>query len=124
MSEKIVRNAKAGSIARSTMHTACSAYSCAVSAVSSPSGGPVNALNRRGRDWSDIPLSRRVDCDTLAALNAFRAKRGRAGETVLLRALDALQGARYIELAEGRAANESFVYGWLAHRLGNVEGQI
>ncbi|MGB3723901.1 MAG: glycosyl hydrolase 108 family protein [Pacificimonas sp.] len=80
----------------------------------------LNALNRRGRDWQDIPLSRRVDCETLSALNAFRAKRGVAGQTVLLRALDALQGARYIELAEGRAANESFVYGWLAHRIANV----
>ncbi len=84
----------------------------------------LNALNRRGRDWPDVPLTRRIDEATLAALSAFSKRRGAAGEAVLLRALDALQGARYIELAEGRAANESFVYGWLAHRLGNVEGQI
>ena len=80
----------------------------------------LNALNRRGRDWPDISLTRRIDAGTLAALRAFRDKRGAAGETVLLRALDALQGARYIELAEGRAANESFVYGWLANRLNNA----
>ena len=65
-------------------------------------------------------LSRHVDEATLAALRSFIARRGQGGERVLVRALDALQGARYIELAEGRAANESFVYGWLAHRLGNA----
>jgi lysozyme family protein len=80
----------------------------------------LNALNRQGRDWADIPLTRQVDAATLAALSAFRTRRGPAGETVLLRALDALQGARYIDLAEARAANESFVYGWLANRIGNV----
>ncbi|MEM8826933.1 MAG: glycosyl hydrolase 108 family protein [Pseudomonadota bacterium] len=82
----------------------------------------LNALNRRGRDWADLALTRRIDTATLSALAAFRAKRGSRGEEVLLRALDALQGARYIELAEGRPANESFVYGWLTHRLGNVAG--
>ncbi|MGB7406683.1 MAG: glycosyl hydrolase 108 family protein [Pacificimonas sp.] len=80
----------------------------------------LNALNRRGRDWGDIALSRRIDRPTLAALAAFRRRRGPRGEEVLVRALDALQGTRYIELAEGRAANESFVYGWLANRLGNA----
>ena len=35
-----------------------------------------------------------------------------------LRALDALQGERYIRLAERRPANEAFLYGWLANRIG------
>lgn len=26
---------------------------------------------------------------------------------------DVLQGARYLELAEGRSANRAFLYGWL-----------
>ncbi|MBV7256617.1 hypothetical protein KCG44_07445 [Pacificimonas sp. WHA3] len=82
----------------------------------------LNALNRKGRDWADVDLTRRVDDATRGALSAFLRKRGTRGETVLVRALDALQGARYIELAEGRPANESFVYGWLANRLGNVDG--
>lgn len=83
----------------------------------------LNALNRRGRDWPDLALTRRIDAATLNALAAFARKRGASGETVLVRALDALQGSRYIELAEGRAANESFVYGWLAQRLGNSGGE-
>jgi hypothetical protein len=36
-----------------------------------------------------------------------------------MRALEALQGERYLRLAEKRPANESFLYGWLANRLGS-----
>jgi hypothetical protein len=38
---------------------------------------------------------------------------------VLLRALEALQGERYLRLAERRPANEAFLYGWLANRIGS-----
>ena len=56
---------------------------------------------------------------TLAALDAFLERGGKdSGETVLLRALEALQGERYLRLAERRPANEAFLYGWLANRIG------
>jgi hypothetical protein len=42
-----------------------------------------------------------------------------SGEIVLLRALEALQGERYLRLAERRPANEAFLYGWLANRIGS-----
>jgi lysozyme family protein len=80
----------------------------------------LNALNRRGRDWADIAVDRSIGPGTLAALRRFLAVRGASGEDVLLKALNALQGARYIELAEGRSANESFLYGWLDARVGAV----
>jgi hypothetical protein len=51
-------------------------------------------------------------------VKAYLRVRGASGETVLVRALDALQGARYVSLAETRPANEAFLYGWLANRLG------
>jgi hypothetical protein len=54
----------------------------------------------------------------ITALAAFLARRGDAGETVLLKAIEALQGERYLDLAERRPANEAFLYGWLANRLG------
>ncbi len=82
----------------------------------------LNALNRQGREWPDVLLSRKVDGPTLTALQALRARRGATGEQVLLKALDALQGARYIEIAEARAAQESFVFGWLDKRLGALNG--
>ncbi len=39
---------------------------------------------------------------------------------MLLRALEALQGERYLRLAERRPANEAFLYGWLANRIGET----
>lgn len=79
----------------------------------------LTALNRNGRDYPDLTPDGRIGAVTLAALDAFLAIRGKAsGETVLLRALEALQGERYLRLAERRPANEAFLYGWLANRIG------
>jgi len=81
----------------------------------------LTALNRNAGDYPDlVPDGRIGDC-TLAALDAFLRLRGQAsGETVLLRALEALQGERYLRLAERRPANETFLYGWLANRIGET----
>ena len=79
----------------------------------------LSALNRDRRDYSDLIPDGRIGPATLAALDSFLKLRGKTGgETVLLRALDALQGERYIRLAERRPANEAFLYGWLANRIG------
>jgi lysozyme family protein len=79
----------------------------------------LNALNRGARDYDDITPDGRIGPATLAALDGFLGRRGRAGEAVLLKALEALQGERYVHLAELRPANEAFVYGWLANRIGS-----
>lgn len=78
----------------------------------------LNALNRNGADYPDIAVDRAIGSATVAALQRFLACRGRLGEVVLLKAIEALQGERYIRLAEDRPANEAFLYGWLANRLG------
>lgn len=79
----------------------------------------LTALNRNGNDYADLTPDGRLGPVTLGALDAFFASRGtRSGEAVLLRALEALQGERYIRLAERRPANEAFFYGWLANRVG------
>ena len=81
----------------------------------------LTALNRNGSDYPDLVPDGRIGEVTLAALDAFFAVRGqRSGETVLLRALEALQGERYLRLAERRPANEAFLYGWLANRIGEL----
>jgi lysozyme family protein len=79
----------------------------------------LNALNRGARDYPDLARDDVIGARTLSALDAFLALRGAAGETVLLKAVEALQGARYLDLAEARPANEAFVYGWLANRIGS-----
>lgn len=78
----------------------------------------LNALNRLERDYPDLMIDQQIGGKTLAALGAFLRARGDRGETVLLRALEALQGERYIALAEQRPGNEAFLYGWLANRIG------
>ena len=77
----------------------------------------LNALNRGASDYADLVPDRAIGTRTLAALDAFLARRGAAGEAVLVKAVDALQGERYVALAERRPANEAFRYGWLAERL-------
>lgn len=78
----------------------------------------LNALNRGARDFADMPVDGVVGAVTLAALDAYLAQRGTGGAAVLLKAMQALRGERYIALAEQRPANEAFVYGWIANRIG------
>ncbi|WP_303762046.1 glycoside hydrolase family 108 protein [Sphingobium yanoikuyae] len=78
----------------------------------------LNALNRNQRDYPDLQADGAIGTRTLAALRAFRTLRGAAGDAVLIKAIEALQGERYLALAESRPANEAFLYGWLANRIG------
>lgn len=78
----------------------------------------LNALNRNGRDYADIAVDRKMGPATLQALSAFFDKRGACAENVLLKAMDALQGAHYVRLAEARPSQEAFLYGWLSNRIG------
>lgn len=83
----------------------------------------LTALNRAAKDYPDLVPDGRLGPATMAALDAFMAVRGkRGGEVVLLRALDALQGERYIRLAERSPSQEAFLYGWLANRIGEGGG--
>lgn len=65
----------------------------------------LTALNRNGSDYPDLTPDGQIGDQTLAALDAFLRIRGDSGETVLLRALEALQGERYLRLAERRPGN-------------------
>lgn len=80
----------------------------------------LNVLNRGATDYPDVTADGQIGPVTLQALKVFIAKRGGVGERVLVKALDALQGERYIALAEKRPANETFVYGWLSERIGQA----
>lgn len=78
----------------------------------------LTALNRGASDYPDIAADGQAGPKTLAALDGFIARRGAGGEAVLLKAVEALQGERYLHLAESRPADEAFLYGWLANRIG------
>lgn len=78
----------------------------------------LNVLNKQGHDWPDIAVDGAIGQATIAALISLNQKRGAEGIIVLLKALNCLQGARYISLAQSRPANEEFIYGWLKNRVG------
>lgn len=62
-----------------------------------------------------LVLNGAIGPKSLDALVQFRRLHGAAGEAALLKALDALQGERYISIAEARPSQRAFVFGWLAH---------
>ncbi len=79
----------------------------------------LNGLNRQGRDYADIAEDGVIGKGTVGALGRLFAVRGKAAaENVMLKGLNCSQGARYLDLARKRGANEDFLYGWVANRVG------
>lgn len=77
----------------------------------------LNALNNGATLWADLKVDRRIGPGTVTAFKAFSAQRGANANKIMLRALNCLQGAFYIELAERRATDEKFLAGWLLNRV-------
>ncbi|NIJ37928.1 lysozyme family protein [Sphingopyxis panaciterrae] len=77
----------------------------------------LNALNDGGKLYADIKEDGDIGPATLGAFRAYLRARGSEASKVMLRALNAMQGARYIELSRMRVANEAFTYGWLRTRV-------
>lgn len=78
----------------------------------------LNLLNNQGKEgWSDLAVDGIFGPATLSALKTYLAKRGKDGETVLLRVLNILQGNRYIEIAERNPSQEKYFYGWVLTRV-------
>ncbi|WP_412096159.1 glycoside hydrolase family 108 protein [Citrobacter freundii] len=77
----------------------------------------LNAFNDQQKLYPDLIADGQIGPRSISALKSFLAKRGSEGESVLLCALNCSQGQRYLELAEQRPANESFVYGWVRERV-------
>lgn len=77
----------------------------------------LNAFNDGGSKYPDLAVDGIVGKASVSALQAFLKQRGADGKVVLLRALNSLQGARYIMLAEMKPQNERFMYGWFLNRV-------
>lgn len=77
----------------------------------------LNALNREQADYPDVTADGVVGPMTVSALKSYLYRRGAGGERVMLRTLNSLQGARYVELAEKRQKDEAFLFGWMANRV-------
>lgn len=77
----------------------------------------LNALNRRGRDYADIPVDGALGTTSAKALAAFMKRNGALAERRMLRAMNCLQGAFLISITENREPNEDFLAGWLDNRV-------
>ena len=81
----------------------------------------LNALNRGQRDYPDIAVDCRVGPATIGAYRSLERKRGRVKACELvLKAMEAQQGAEYLRLVDVSPRLETFAPGWIDHRLGNV----
>ncbi|WJN61345.1 N-acetylmuramidase [Pseudomonas sp. SO81] len=75
------------------------------------------SLNALNEGQADLVVDGQIGAKTLLQLEAYIAKRGTQGVEVLLRCLNGLQLARYIELSQSRPANKRFLFGWVAKRV-------
>jgi lysozyme family protein len=74
----------------------------------------LNVLNNKGQKYADIVSDGEMGPKTMTALKAA-LKLGYRPE--ILKALNAFQGVRYMELAETNERMEAFVLGWLRARV-------
>lgn len=77
----------------------------------------LNAFNNEQKHYPDITVDGQVGPATVRTFRKFLEIRKTEGEVVMMRALNCLQGARYISLSQNYSKNERFVYGWLLNRV-------
>jgi len=77
----------------------------------------LNVLNQQQRLFPDLIVDGQLGPATISALRTVLKHRGFAGEKVIARGLNCLQGARYLEITESREKNEAFFFGWMLNRV-------
>lgn len=77
----------------------------------------LNGFNTNGSRYADLFVDGRLGPLSLDALRKFLTWRGQPGEAVMLRALNGVQAAKYLSLAEGNKSQRAFLYGWIANRV-------
>ncbi|WP_298402718.1 glycosyl hydrolase 108 family protein [Janthinobacterium sp.] len=77
----------------------------------------LNGFNDTGARYPALFVDGRLGTQSLGALAAFLNWRGREGATVLLRALNGLQAARYLDITEANKSQRRFLFGWIKERV-------
>ncbi|MBW7981508.1 glycoside hydrolase family 108 protein [Enterobacillus tribolii] len=77
----------------------------------------LNAFNQQAKKYDDIQVDGHIGNNTLNALRSYLDWRGQEGEKIMLQALNCSQGEYYLQITEKRAANETFIYGWIRERI-------
>lgn len=76
----------------------------------------LNAFNLRGSKYADLFVDGKIGPASISALNSFLKFRGKEGEAVFIKALNNIQGGKYLDIAEKNESQEDFIYGWFLHR--------
>jgi len=66
----------------------------------------LNAANRNGRSWGDIPVDGIIGPRTLSAYQRY------SSGSQLLTCVQAVRSYHYLDIIERRPANEKYFYGW------------
>lgn len=76
----------------------------------------LNGFNYCGK-YQELFVDGQIGSITADALRKFIEWRGNDGKAVLLRALNGLQSARYLEIAEHDKSQRTFLFGWILNRV-------
>jgi len=77
----------------------------------------LNGLNRQGKDYQDLNVDGNIGPVTVGVLQKFLSLRGRDGETVMLRLLNAQQACDYLRQCTESVGKEEFLFGWVRTRV-------
>lgn len=77
----------------------------------------LNKFNREQKLYPDVAEDGNIGDKTLAVLSSYLHARGKSAEAVMLKALNALQGAYYFSITDKREVNEDFIFGWFDNRV-------
>ena len=76
----------------------------------------LNALNVQGTKYADIFVDGNIGPASIEAFKKYLDFRGLEGIEVFYKALNHIQGWRYMEIAEKSPSQEDFFYGWIKNR--------
>jgi lysozyme family protein len=77
----------------------------------------LNGFNSGGSRYAELFVDGRLGPVSLEALKAFLKWRGVEGGKVMLKALNGVQGTRYLEITEANKSQRDFLYGWIRERV-------
>jgi lysozyme family protein len=77
----------------------------------------LNVLNKGAKLFADVTVDGKYGPGTHKAALTFFYAVPKSHQLALFYALNCLQGARYIEIAEKNPTQEKYVYGWLLQRV-------
>ena len=76
----------------------------------------LNGFNSQGK-YPDLFVDSRIGTITLNSLKVFLDWRGESGKIALLRGLNSVQGARYLQITENNRTQREFLFGWILNRV-------